>query len=251
MSVKSIEERFHIARGDLSLVVVEGFHPLKHALRFGAKFVEVVSPDSLELQRLQQEYAPDIGDCLNNLVVEIEKSIFERLARVTPATGVMSIAERPVVDLDAMLNGTDQSPVVFLEKPRNLFNIGAAVRSASAAGAAGVLNTGDLDPWKPAALTTGVGLQWSLPVAQVDALPSTDRPMVAVDIGGESLESFDIPDRSILAFGTERQGLSRSVIESADYHVSIPMEHGVSSLNLACSVAVMLYKWKLQQGKIS
>ena len=251
MSVKSIEERFHIARGDLTLVVVEGFHPLKHALRFGAKFVEVVSPDSLELQRLQQEYAPDIGDCLNNLVVEIEKSIFERLARVTPATGVMSIAERPVVDLDAMLNGTDQSPVVFLEKPRNLFNIGAAVRSASAAGAAGVLNTGDLDPWKPAALTTGVGLQWSLPVAQVDDLPSTDRPMVAVDIGGESLESFDIPDRSILAFGTERQGLSRSVIESADYHVSIPMEHGVSSLNLACSVAVMLYKWKLQQGKIS
>ena len=251
MSVKSIEERFHIARGDLTLVVVEGFHPLKHALRFGAKFVEVVSPNSLELQRLQQEYAPDIGDCLNNLVVEIEKSIFERLARVTPATGVMSIAERPVVDLDAMLNGTDQSPVVFLEKPRNLFNIGAAVRSASAAGAAGVLNTGDLDPWKPAALTTGVGLQWSLPVAQVDDLPSTDRPMVAVDIGGESLESFDIPDRSILAFGTERQGLSRSVIESADYHVSIPMEHGVSSLNLACSVAVMLYKWKLQQGKIS
>ena len=251
MSVKSIEERFHIARGDLSLVVVEGFHPLKHALRFGAKFVEVVSPDSLELQRLQQEYAPDIGDCLNNLVVEIEKSIFERLARVTPATGVMSIAERPVVDLDAMLNGTDQSPVVFLEKPRNLFNIGAAVRSASAAGAAGVLNTGDLDPWKPAALTTGVGLQWSLPVAQVDDLASRDRRMVAVDIGGESLESFDIPDRSILAFGTERQGLSRSVIESADYHVSIPMEHGVSSLNLACSVAVMLYKWKLQQGKIS
>lgn len=251
MSIKSIEERFHIARGDLSLVVVEGFHPLKHALRFGAKLVEVVSPDSLELQRLQDEYAPDIGDLLNNLVVQIEQSTFERLARVTPATGVMSIAERPVVDLDAMLNGIDQSPVVFLEKPRNLFNIGAAVRSASAAGAAGVLNTGDLDPWKPAALTTGVGLQWSLPVAQVDDLPSTDRPLVAVDIGGESLESFDIPDRSILAFGTERQGLSRSVIESADYHVSIPMEHGVSSLNLACSVAVMLYKWKLQQGKIS
>ena len=162
----------------------------------------------------------------------------------------MSIAERPTVDVDAMLNGADQSPVVFLEKPRNLFNIGAAVRSASAAGAGGVLNTGDLDPWKPAALTTGVGLQWSLPVAQVHELPSTDRPLVAVDIGGNSLESFDIPDNSVLAFGTERQGLSRSVIESADYHVSIPMEHGVSSLNLACSVAVMLYKWKLQNGRI-
>ncbi len=250
MSLKSVEERFHIARGDLSLVVVEGFHPLKHALRFGAKFVEVVSPDILALRSLQEEYAPDIGDGLNNLVVEIDQSMFERLARVTPATGVMSIAERPFVDIEAMLNSTDGAPVVFLEKPRNLFNIGAAVRSASAAGAAGVVNTGDLDPWKPAALTTGVGLQWSLPVAQVDELPPTDRPVVAVDIGGESLEFFDIPDRSILAFGTERQGLSSTVIESADYHVSIPMEHGVSSLNLACSVAVMLYKWKLQQGNL-
>ena len=250
MSIKSIEERFHIARGDPSLVVVEGFHPLKHAIRFDAKFIEVVSPDGLALQRLQQEYAPDITAHLDKMVVEIDPAIFERLARVTPATGVMSIAERPIVDVGAMLNGAAHSPVVFLEKPRNLFNIGAAVRSASAAGAGGVLNTGDLDPWKPAALTTGVGLQWSLPVAQVHELPSTDRPLLADDIGGNSLESFDIPDNSVLAFGTERQGLSRSVIESADYHVSIPMEHGVSSLNLACSVAVMLYKWKLQNGRI-
>ena len=134
----------------------------------------------------------------------------------------------------------------MLENPRNLFNIGAAVRAASAAGAAGVLNTGDLDPWKPAALTTGVGLQWSLPVSQITEIPPNNRPLVAVDIGGESLENCSIPDRALLAFGTERQGLSKSVIDSADYHVSIPMEHGVSSLNLACSVAVILYKWKLQ-----
>ena len=82
--------------------------------------------DGLALQRLQQEYAPDISAQLDKMVVEIDPAIFERLARVTPATGVMSIAERPTVNVDAMLNGADNSPVVFLEKPRNLFNIGAA-----------------------------------------------------------------------------------------------------------------------------
>jgi len=33
----------------------------------------------------------------------------------------------------------------------------------------------------------------------------------------------------------------------SDYRVSIPMENGVSSLNLACSVAVILYHWKMGQ----
>ncbi|HCL26199.1 MAG TPA: rRNA methyltransferase, partial [Dehalococcoidia bacterium] len=33
----------------------------------------------------------------------------------------------------------------------------------------------------------------------------------------------------------------------ADHRVSIPMENGVSSLNLATSVAVILYHWKLAQ----
>ena len=246
MIVKSIEERFHAARNDSSLVVIEGFHPLKHAMRFNAELIEIVSPDVKTLQGLQLQYAPDITQLLQDKVVEVDAEIFNVLSRITPATGVMSIAKRPNVDVSGMLANKDKTPVVVLENPRNLFNIGAAVRAASAAGAAGVLNTGDLDPWKPAALTTGVGLQWSLPVSQISAIPPNNRPLVAVDIGGESLENCSIPDRALLAFGTERQGLSRSVIDSADYHVSIPMEHGVSSLNLACSVAVILYKWKLQ-----
>jgi tRNA G18 (ribose-2'-O)-methylase SpoU len=68
---------------------------------------------------------------------------------------------------------------------------------------------------------------------------------VAVDLGGESLSEFHLPDRALLAFGTERQGLSQELLDVADYRVSIPMENGVSSLNLATSVAVVLYHWKL------
>ena len=70
---------------------------------------------------------------------------------------------------------------------------------------------------------------------------------MAVDLGGESLSDFQLPDRALLAFGTERQGLTRELLDSADNRVSIPMENGVSSLNLATSVAVVLYHWKLRQ----
>ena len=159
----------------------------------------------------------------------------------------MAIARRPVIDLAKLLDDPNPAPVVLLENPRNLFNIGAAVRAAAAAGAAGVVNTGNLDPWKPAALTSGVGLQFALPVARSEHLPECGRPLVAVDLGGESLSDFQLPDRALLAFGTERQGLTQELLDVADHRVSIPMENGVSSLNLATSVAVVLYHWKLRQ----
>ena len=234
-----------MARNDPSLVVIEGFHPLKHAIRFGAELLEVVSPNLRELAALQSEYAPDIALALNGLVNGVSGEVFGRLAPVSPPTGVMAIARRPVVDLAALLDDPAPAPVVLLENPRNLFNIGAAVRAAAAAGAAGVVNTGNLDPWKPAALTTGVGLQFALPVARTEARPDCARPLVAVDLGGDPLPDFCLPDRALLAFGTGRQGLSQELLDAADHRVSIPMENGVSSLNLACSVAVVLYHWKL------
>ena len=245
MKQKPIEDRFYNARNDPSLVVIEGFHPLKHAIRFGAELLEVVSSDLQELAALQAEYAPDLGGKIDDLAIAVPGDVFEKLGPVKPPTGVMAIARRPDVDLASLLENPAPAPVVLLENPRNLFNIGAAVRAAAAAGAAGVVNTGNLDPWKPAALTSGVGLQFALPVARTENLPTCGRPLVAVDLGGDPLKDFRLPDRALLAFGTERQGLSQELLEAADHRVSIPMENGVSSLNLATSVAVVLYHWKL------
>ena len=249
MKQKPIEDRFYNARNDPSLVVIEGFHPLKHAIRFGVELLEVVSPDLQELAELQAEFAPDIGNKITDQVAAVADDVFGRLGPAKPPTGVMAIARRPFVDLAGLLDNPAPAPVVLLENPRNLFNIGAAVRAAAAAGAAGVVNTGNLDPWKPAALTSGVGLQFALPVARSEELPKCDRTLVAVDLGGESLSDFHLPDRALLAFGTERQGLSQELLDVADHRVSIPMENGVSSLNLATSVAVVLYQWKLR-GKL-
>ena len=49
----------------------------------------------------------------------------------------------------------------------------------------------------------------------------------------------------MLAFGTERNGLSEELLARADERISIPMRAGVSSLNLATSVAAVLFAWRL------
>jgi TrmH family RNA methyltransferase len=115
---------------------------------------------------------------------------------------------------------------------------------AAAAGAAGLVAVAGRDPWDPAAVRGAAGLQYALPVARIDALPETERPLVAVDPGGDPLDARTLPPRALLAFGSERHGLADQVLARAPTRVSIPMRAGVSSLNLAVAVAVVLYAWR-------
>jgi RNA methyltransferase, TrmH family len=71
------------------------------------------------------------------------------------------------------------------------------------------------------------------------------RPLIAVDPDGDPLDPERLPARAILAFGAERHGLSDQLLARADARVSLPMRPGVSSLNLATSVAALLYGWRL------
>src|SRR3954468_14819615 len=231
---RRLRERFAAARRADDLAVLEGFHALKHALRFGAEVLTVVSADVPGLHALAAELAPDL-DGLSPAPVTPE--LLATLVPHVPPTGVVAIARRPGVDLAAALAA--DAPLVLLEHPRRLGNLGACVRVAAAAGAAGVLTTGDAAPWHPDALRGAAGLHFALPVARVDALPPSDRPLVALHPDGEPLAA--LPPRATLAFGTERHGLSEAPLARAAARAAIPMRPGVSSLNLATAVAVALY----------
>jgi TrmH family RNA methyltransferase len=233
--------RFAAARKDRSLAVLEGFHALKHAIRFGAEVTEAVASDPQLLERLARELAPDLAGSMAARVSEVGEEEIGELAPLAPRTGVVAIARRPAVDVAAMIADMRPAPLVLLEDPRTMGNMGACVRVAAAAEAAGVLTTGENDPWHPDALRGAAGLHFALPVARVDSLPEGERPLIAIDPEGEDLRTGELPRRAVLAFGSERYGLSPKLLEHADARVAIPMREGVSSLNLATSVAAVLF----------
>ena len=241
--------RFRTARRDPELTVVEGFHALKHALRFGAELVEAVAVDPAALEEMAAELAPDLRGQIGGRVDRVDKETLADLVPLVPHTGVAAIARRPRVDLDAALADPAPAPAVLLEQPRNMGNIGACIRVAAAAGAAALVTTGENDPWHPDAVRGAAGLQFALPVAAVEALPQSDRPLLAIDPDGEELAPERLPARAVLAFGTERHGLSSEVFERADARISIPMREGVSSLNLATSVAIVLFTMRTRVSR--
>jgi RNA methyltransferase, TrmH family len=256
LSPAALRRIFREARRDPELAVLEGLHALKHALRFGAEIecVAVTEPERLSV--LAQRLAPDLPGRLQAGAQMLSPEAFATLAPQPPPTGVIALARRPPQTAAALLADPRAAPIVLLEDPRDLGNLGACVRVAAAADIAGVLSSGGHDPWDPAALRGSAGLHFALPVAHLtdEALErlggpaerrAHDRLLVAVDPDGDQLPPSRLPARALLAFGGERRGLSAELLARADARVSLPMRAGVSSLNLATSVAALLYAWRL------
>jgi len=181
--------------------------------------------------------APDV-------LIPVEVVDIQALREVAPRGQVVAVARRPVQpDPDTILAGPGH--VVLLEDPRHLGNLGAVIRVAAAAGAAGVMTTGRHNPWHPDALRGSAGLHFGLPVHHIRTVRTQGRDLVALDPAGELLAPEEFPAAAVLAFGGERDGLSNELLAQAQRRVALPMSAGVSSLNLATAVAATLYALKL------
>ncbi|MGI9492528.1 MAG: TrmH family RNA methyltransferase, partial [Geminicoccaceae bacterium] len=222
-------ERCRRARRDRRLAVLEGFHALKHALRFGASIEGVYSADPEKLTDLARDLAPDIAGDVEGLVELVPSDVFSDLTPHTPETGVLTLARRPSFEADQLTSCPKLVPMVLLEAPAHLGNVGATIRVAAATGAGAVITTGRHDPWDPAALRGSAGLHFAQPVLRLSEIPNLDRPLIAIDPEGDEIDSPALPSDAILAFGSERHGLSKALLERADQRLAIPMEPRVSS----------------------
>ncbi|MFE2822652.1 TrmH family RNA methyltransferase [Streptomyces sp. NPDC059271] len=231
-------------------VLLDGFHALKHAVRFGADIPVAVTTDRRATLELAAELAPDVRGALDGLLDEVPEAEFSHLVTRPHPTSVAALAVRPsrAAHLEALARTPRTAPVVVLDDPRNLGNAGAVIRLAAGFGATGVVTTGTLDPWHPTVVRGGAGLHFATAVERLtmDELPP--GPVFALDPEGEDIRGSKIPDDAVLAFGSERSGLSAGLRARADHLVALPMRPQVSSYNLATSVAMTLFHWSATGG---
>lgn len=226
-------------------VLLDGFHAIKHALRFGALIPSALTSDRAAVLALADDLAPDVKDALDALLVPVPDAALRALVPRLHPTGVAALAVRPsrAANLDALARLPRSAPVVVLDDPRNLGNAGAVIRLAAGFGATGVVTTGTLDPWHPTVVRGGAGLHFATAVERMDVSELPPGPVFALDAEGEDIRGLKLPDDAVLAFGSERSGLSSQLRERADHLVSLPMRPQVSSYNLATSVGMTLFHW--------
>ncbi|MFF8095598.1 TrmH family RNA methyltransferase [Streptomyces sp. NPDC016675] len=233
-------------------VLLDGFHALKHALRFGAEVPVAVTGDRAGALALADELAPDVREALDALLAEVPQETYASLVPRPHPTAVAALAVRPAREthLRALGHLPRAAPVVVLDQPRNLGNAGAVIRLAAGFGATGVVTTGTLDPWHPTVVRGGAGLHFATVVERLEVARLPPGPVFALDPEGEDIRGLELPDDALLAFGSERSGLSPELRSRADHLVALPMRPQVSSYNLATSVAMTLYHWSATGGAV-
>lgn len=141
-----------------------------------------------------------------------------------------------------------------IEDPRNL---GAAVRSAAAFGAGGVL----IPSRRQAAVTpvvakTAEGGLEHVPVITVTNVHQTVRRLKEAGVWCYGLErdgegivgQVEFAANAAFILGGEDAGLGKAVRRDCDVVVAIPLPGGVTSLNVAATAAITLYEYRRQHG---
>jgi 23S rRNA (guanosine2251-2'-O)-methyltransferase len=142
----------------------------------------------------------------------------------------------------------EQAAVLVLDHVEDPHNVGAAARSAAAAGIAGmVVSARRAAPLSAAAFKAAAGALERLPVAVVGSIPEALSRLkgnglwvVGLETGAErSLFGLDLLSEPVaLVIGAEGAGLAELTRKRCDLLVSIPMTEGSDSLNASVTAAL-------------
>lgn len=150
----------------------------------------------------------------------------------------------------------DARRVVVLEDIVDHTNVGAIFRAVAGLGADAVLvSPRCADPLYRRAVRVSMGASLQIPWTRIgewaEAAPALRDAgfaiaALALSDGAVDLAEFarTAPERVALVLGTEGDGLTSTALSAADTVVTIPMERGVDSLNVAAAAAVAL--WSLR-----
>lgn len=90
--------------------------------------------------------------------------------------------------------------------------------------------------------------------ACINFLKENNYKIVATALSDDaiSLDQLPLDHKCAIFFGTERQGLSKTVLDQADYKIKIPMFGFTESFNVSASAAIILYDliMRLHQSSI-
>jgi len=171
--------------------------------------------------------------------------------------GALASMHRPALqNIEDLLK--DARRVVILEDIVDHTNVGAIFRSVAGLGADAVLITPRCaDPLYRRSVRVSMGTVLQVPWTRLPEWPEAQQLLhdagfhiaaLALADTAVSLDVFEVnpPEKIAILMGSEGDGLSRAALDHADTIVTIPMLHGVDSLNVASASAVALYALRVR-----
>ncbi|MFB8354129.1 TrmH family RNA methyltransferase [Streptomyces niveus] len=228
------------------LFIAEGEKVIRRAVAAGYEM------RSMLLTAKWTDVMRDVIDGTDAPVYQVAPDLAERVTGYHVHRGALASMRRKPLPPPADLLRKARRAVVF-EDMVDHANLGAAFRNAAALGVDAVLLTPRCaDPLYRRAVKVSMGAVLQVPWTRLESWPKDAHLLgeagfvtaaLCLDENAITLDELAERrhDRLALLFGTEGDGLTPGALAAADVRVSIPMDAGVDSLNVAATSAVAFY----------
>ena len=233
--------------------IAEGEHLTRRLLASDFPVVSVMLAE-----RRVAEMAPLVPDHVPAYVVSQE--LMNQIVGLKFHSGILACGRRkPRQTIDQTIpRDKPNLTLVICPEIANVENIGTMIRIAAGFGAdAMILGERCHDPFWRQSVRVSMGTIFRLPLVQSDDLLRDLRRLreewgfellaTVLDESAEPLAGAKRGPKLGLVFGSEAQGLGREWIDACDRRVTIPMQHGTDSLNVAVSAGIFLYHFTMRE----
>lgn len=236
-------------------ILIDGVRETLAAIRAGVEIEEVFFAEGKEDSSIGS-IPRDLSSGLpSERLQPVTDQVFERICYGDRDSGLVAVAKPPGTEL-ARLNASHQSLVIVLDQPEKPGNVGAVLRTASAAGVdAVILCDATCEVFNPNAIRASLGTIFSVPLAagsfdETVAWLQCRKMQVfraCVD-GAVGLWDCNFTGAAAIIFGSEAHGLGPRWRDIEGSALKIPMVGTADSLNLSISAAVVMYEAVRQQS---
>jgi TrmH family RNA methyltransferase len=258
-------------RRESGLTLIDGQRELARASAAGVVIEEVFIDTDSALALLHDDAALNIPTLATptlatlasrgTRVTGLSQKAFERIAFGSRNEGVVAVARYRAGSLAAFEVANDR-PVLILEGVEKPGNLGAILRTADAAGLAGVIVCdGRTDPANPAVIRASLGTVFTVPLAVASVRETlewcrthTRRVVAATPTGNTLWHEARLAGTTAILLGSEAHGISPAWQQAADAgtidleSVRLSMAGAADSLNVSATAAVLAYEAERQRG---
>ncbi|WP_349406972.1 TrmH family RNA methyltransferase [Clostridium perfringens] len=241
--IKKLKEKKHRIKSNKYLI--EGLRFVEEAIK------SKVSIDSIIFTESFKEKNPDLFLKINENIklIQMNETLLKQLCSTENPQGIVGVINMQNKELKS------GELVVLVDKVQDPGNMGTIIRTAHAAGAAGIVMTkGTVDIYNDKTLRSTMGSIFYIPIVEdnsldfVKLLKKEGYKLVVSSLQGKNnFFEENLQGKVMIAVGNEGNGVSDEVYDIADIKVKIPMPGEAESLNVAVATSIMIYE-KIRQS---
>ena len=207
----------------------------------------------------KEGYVPDqkVLKCIDN-IYECSEAAFKKASSTDSPGNILAVLNKFTCNAEDIINVKKQNKLfVILDQLQDPGNIGNIIRTCTAANIDGIFITDlTVDLFNPKVVRSSAGTLWKIPIAYknnkqelITLLKNSNIKIFTTQMmADKSYHDMNYNNDIAIAFGSEAKGLSGDILKACDYTIKIPISENVESLNVANSVAIILFEAIRQKG---